>query len=299
MRHISLLNFLLRRSYNFFRKRGFSLVPIAYDDPLPHLEEIPDAFWQRRSSLIGIEIDAQQQKEFLSMISTRFKPEYDSFSLTQPDEDGFFLANGMFTHVDAQVYYSIIRQFQPKNIIEIGAGYSTLLAAKAIRRNIEEGRDSCNFITIEPSPASILQRKSLSDFVKVINSTAQEVPLDLFMQLAEGDILFVDSTHVLKTGSDVQYILLEIIPRLKKGVLIHFHDIFFPAEYPRQWLEKYRRFFNEQYALEAFLLFNDSFKIIWAGSYMHLNYPQALEAAFSSYQREDAWPASLWIRRVK
>jgi hypothetical protein len=97
----------------------------------------------------------------------------------------------------------------------------------------------------------------------------------------------------------VQYELFEILPLLNKGVIVHFHDIFLPAEYPRNWLMKERRFWNEQYALRAFLMFNDSFEVLWGGGYMHLNHPDRLQAAFPSYRKSENWPGSFWIKKTK
>jgi hypothetical protein len=117
--------------------------------------------------------------------------------------------------------------------------------------------------------------------------------------LEENDILFIDSSHVLKIGSDVQYEYLEILPRLNKGVIVHIHDIFLPAEYRKEWVLKDHIFWTEQYLLQAFLAFNDNFEILWAGSYMHLKHPDKLEVAFNSYRRNERWPGSFWIKKIR
>ena len=118
------------------------------------------------------------------------------------------------------------------------------------------------------------------------------------MQLARNDILFIDSSHVVRIGGDVLYELLEILPQLAVGVVVHLHDIFMPAEYPKNWVLKNKRFWSEQYLLQAFLAFNKDFEVLWGSSYMHLMHPEMLEAAFPSYRRDRWWPASFWIRRV-
>ena len=102
---------------------------------------------------------------------------------------------------------------------------------------------------------------------------------------------------MLKNGSDVQFEFLEVLPRLAKGVLVHLHDIFLPAEYPRNWVMRDRRFWNEQYLLQAFLAFNSGFEVVWAGSWMHLNHSDRLTHAFPSYDAKSVWPGSFWIRR--
>jgi hypothetical protein len=132
---------------------------------------------------------------------------------------------------------------------------------------------------------------------RLIEKKVQDVPISEFTRLHENDILFIDSSHVITIGGDVQYEYLEIIPRLEKGVLIHVHDVFFPAEYPKEWVMEKLRFWNEQYILQAFLAFNESFKILFAGSFMHLNYPEKLEKVFAAYNHNVDWPHSLWMRR--
>ena len=118
-----------------------------------------------------------------------------------------------------------------------------------------------------------------------------------FLQLEENDILFVDSSHVSKVGSDVNYEILEILPRLKPGVLVHLHDIFLPFEYPKRWIKELNIFWNEQYLFHAFMAFNCEFQVVWAGSWMHWKYPEKLTAAFPSYDPALTQPGSFWIQR--
>jgi hypothetical protein len=108
-------------------------------------------------------------------------------------------------------------------------------------------------------------------------------------ELKENDILFIDPSHVLKIGNDVQYEYLEILPRLNKGVIVHVHDIFIPCNYPKKWVLEKHRFWNEQYLFQAFLAFNNAFEVLWGGSYMHLRHPDKLEEAFNSYNRKTIW----------
>jgi len=173
------------------------------------------------------------------------------------------------------------------------------LSAQAILKNEEEDNDyECELVAIEPYPNDIL-KAGFPGLSKLIPKKVQDIPLSEFKKLSENDILFIDSSHVLKIGSDVQYEYLEILPRLNKGVIVHAHDIFLPAEYPKEWILKDYRFWTEQYLLQAFLSFNDSFEVLWGGSYMHLRHPDKLEEAFSSYKRDERWPGSFWIRRIK
>ena len=215
--------------------------------------------------------------------------EFDEFPRDKTDiakDYDYYLNNISFGSVSAEVLYSMIRHFKPRKIIEIGSGFSTLCSATAIRKNYKEDKNySCDFLAIEPYPNELL-RRGFPGFTKLIQKKVQEVPLSVFKDLNENDILFIDSSHVIKIGSDVQYEYLEIIPRLNKGVLIHIHDILLPSEYFRGWITRDQMFFNEQYLLQAFLAFNNNFEVLWSGSYMHLNHPDKLEQAFKSYNRK-------------
>ncbi len=193
----------------------------------------------------------------------------------------------------------MIRHFKPRKIIEIGSGYSTYLLAQAILKNKKENDGyECELVAVEPYPNDIL-KAGFPGLFKLIPNKVQDIPLSIFEKFRDNDILFIDSSHVLKIGSDVQYEFLEILPRLKKGVIVHIHDIFLPAEYPKESVLKKYRFFTEQYLLQAFLAFNDSFELLFAASYMHLKHPDKLEASFYSYEREARWPGSFWMRKTK
>lgn len=163
----------------------------------------------------------------------------------------------------------------------------------------EDPRYDCKLIAVEPYPTDFL-KKGFPGLSNLISKKVQEIPLSYFESLEAGDILFIDSSHVLKIGSDVQYLYLELIPRLKKGVIIHCHDIFLPNEYPMKFAIEEHWFWSEQYLLQAFLAFNESFKVLWAGQFMHLHHPELLENSFSSYDRMSKnSPGSLWMQKTK
>lgn len=172
-----------------------------------------------------------------------------------------------------------------------------MLAAEAVNKNREEGHD-CELVAVDPYPVEILKKRILG-LSRLIEKGVQELDLSEFIRLKENDILFIDSTHVVRIGGDVVYLYLEVLPRLNKGVLVHFHDIFLPLEYPKDWVLKQHRFWNEQYLLQAFLIFNDCFEVVWAGSYMNLKHPDKFEATFRSYRKGETFPGSFWIRRIK
>ena len=132
---------------------------------------------------------------------------------------------------------------------------------------------------------------------RLVQRPIQEVPLADFVALEESDILFIDSTHVVAIGSDVVYECLEILPRLPPGVLVHFHDIFLPNEYPREWIERDRWFWNEQYLVQAFLAFNSKFEVVWGSAFMEARHPEALDVSFNS-RVAGQQGGSLWLRRL-
>lgn len=269
-------------------------MPDHFYQPIPNLRSLPDRLWETPSALVGIDLDERSQIALLSQFADAYNHEYDQFPTNKTGRPyDYFVNNGGFESVDGEILYCIIRHFKPKRIIEIGSGNSTYLSALAIQKNKEQDpRYSCEFTAIEPYPNKVLQ-KGLPNLSNLIKEPVQNVPLSTFERLEENDILFIDSSHVLKVGSDVQYEYNEILPRLSKGVFIHIHDIFLPCEYPKKWILQEHRFWTEQYLLQAFLTYNSAFKVVWAGHYMHRNHPELLEKVFRTYNREHVRPGSL------
>ena len=288
--------------FSLGQRLGLNITLKTFESPVPDLTELDDDLWSRRSELIGINSNKKQQLELLSSFVSTYRNEYEQFPLEKTGIlHEYYVNNGSFGSVDGDVLYCMIRRFKPHRLIEIGSGFSTRLIVQSILKNKEEDDQyKCHFTTIDPFPSDIV-RTGFPHFSssQLICKKVQHVPLSEFSKLSENDILFIDTSHVLKTGGDVAYEYLEILPRLEKGVIIQIHDIFLPVEYPKVWLFDSNNFFNEQYLLQAFLAFNNSFEVIWAGNYMNLNYPDALEKAFSSYQRAEQWNgSSVWIRKM-
>lgn len=293
-------NIIIKKSFTLWEKLGFHITLNNFYEPIPNTRTLKDDLWEKQSELVGINIKEKEQINILYLFSSKFKEEYETFPRNKTSIlYQYYINNGTFESVDGEIYYCMIRYFKPKKIFEIGAGNSTYLSAQAILKNKEEDNGyECELVPIDPYPNDIL-KDGFPGLSKLIPKKIQDIPLSEFKKLIENDIFFIDSSHVLKIGSDVQYEYLEILPRLNKGVIVHIHDIFLPAEYPRESILKDFRFWNEQYLLQAFLSYNKSYEVLWAGSYMHLNHPDKLEAAFSSYKRNERWPASFWIRKIE
>ena len=290
------LRYFLKKTFPIWQKLGFHITPNHFYEPIPDTRELKDELWTRHSDLVGIEINEERQINLLTLFSSKFKDEYETFPRFKTSiPHQYYVNNGSFGPVDGEILYCMIRHFKPKRIFEVGSGYSTYLMAQAILKNKEEGNE-CELTVIDPYPNKTVAT-GFPGLSRLIRTKVQDVPLSKFNELEENDILFIDSTHVLKIGSDVQYLYLEVLPRLNRGVIVHVHDIFLPAEYPKKWVLKEYRFWTEQYILQAFLTFNSCFEVLWMASYMHLKHPEKLEEAFSSYDRESNWPGSFWMRR--
>lgn len=284
-----------RRYFNSWQQSGFNLSPNHYYSPIPDVHAIASEL-NRESDLTGIDLRVHAQLDLLRDSSRRFHEEltFPVAPTSIPFE--FHFNNGAFERVDAELLHCLVRRAKPKRFIEVGSGYSTLVAAAACELNREESGNPCTLTAIEPNPRPFLEGP-VPGLSRLVESPVKEVPKSLFEELDENDILFVDSTHVLKTGSDVAYLFLDVIPALPPGVLVHVHDVFLPAEYPRRWIEDEHVFWNEQYLLQAFLAFNTAFSVVAAAGYLHRKHPDALASAFPGYSRDRDQPGSFWFSR--
>lgn len=287
----------VRAVFPILERLGLHLTLNRFDEPVPDVRSLPDELFARHSELPGIDMREAEQLGLLERI-VDLKEEYSNWPFLPADDQSpyaYFQRNEQFERVDAEVLYAMIRLNKPRRMIEIGAGYSTLVATEAIARNMtESGEHRCELIGIDPYPRGFL--RGLPGH-QLVEERVQDLPLDLFSELTAGDILLIDSSHALKIGSDVQYEFLELLPRIAPGVLVHVHDIFFPTDYPRLWVRDWLRFFTEQYLLQAFLAFNDSFPMRWSGSWMTHRHPEKIRDAFPSFDRGGWWPSSVWIER--
>jgi predicted O-methyltransferase YrrM len=220
-----------------------------------------DRIFKIPESLPGIDLNTPEQLELLEQLNNFYGeiPErWSSGGLRYKFENKFY------SYSDGIFLYAMMRFCRPKRIIEIGSGFSSALMLDTNELFFE---NSIELTFIEPFPHR-LKTLVQNQKINLIEKPLQEVDLDEFDKLEANDILFIDSTHVSKTGSDVNIILFEILPRLKKGVKIHFHDIFYPFEYPKVWVFDTPRNWNEAYALRSFLSFNHAFRIVFFNTYL-------------------------------
>lgn len=293
---------------------GISLGPNHFYWPVPDVASIRQHCSAARVLDAPLDLRFPAQLELLEQVASEYATEWN-FSEDSRADSVYHYNNGFFESVDAEIAYSFVRRFKPARIIEVGGGFSTRLLTQALQANFEQHGIHAELTTIDPGfPAP----RDCDQIVRtqVIRQPVQQIGLERFLALDEGDILFLDSSHVVSLGSDVVYEYLEIIPRLRKGVLIHAHDIFFPCDYPVDWVMANLSFWTEQYLLLAFLSFNTSFEVLWSSSGMQLFHPHQLERMVphwkQSYRKlpkqfrrsvpsrdgQRIWPSSFWMRRA-
>jgi hypothetical protein len=243
-------------------------------------------------SLPGIEWNEAAQLELLQQF--HFAAELRMIPFDKPETHAYYFNNGAFGLGDAEFLYNIIRLKKPRRIVEIGSGFSTLMAIEAIRANYgEDGQYQCEHICIEPYEMPWLEQAP----VRVIRQRVEESDPSLFFKLEENDILFIDSSHMIRPQGDVLFEYLEILPTLKIGVIVHIHDIFSPRDYPASWVVEEVRFWNEQYLLEAFLSHNRDWKIIGAVNFLHQSHFDALSKVCPRLVQSSN-PGSFYMQRV-
>jgi predicted O-methyltransferase YrrM len=277
---------------------GVHVTPNHFYEPIPDLRSLPDNVFDRQSELVGVDMREEEQLKLLEQATT-FREEYSSFPLEDPggQPPSYYYNNGQFGPVDAEMLHVMVRLYRPRRIMEIGSGFSTLVALGAIEAaRAEDPSYACEVTCIEPNPRPFL--RELPGVNRLVAGRVEEQPLELFAELEENDILFIDSSHILKIGGDVQFEFLEVLPRVAPGVLVQVHDIFFPTDYPRAFVKLWKLFFAEQYLLQGFLQFNETFQVRWCGSWMAIRHPERLRAAFPSYGTVPNWTSSLWMQRV-
>ncbi len=250
------------------------------------------------SSKRALHIDFRIEHQLRDLASLRYVDELNNLPKNKPkdqdpDSPSFYMDNGAFGAGDADMYYLMIRNRKPRRIIEIGSGFSTLLALEAVRKNKEEGIET-KLICIEPYETSWLDK---CGEIQLLRKKLEEIDLSFFLQLEENDILFIDSSHIIQPDNDVLYEYLRLLPTLNTGVFIHIHDIFSPRNYRQEWITEEVRFWNEQYLLEAFLYYNHSFSVVFALNLLKNDHYQ--EASFTLRNLTPAAePGSFWLKKV-
>jgi predicted O-methyltransferase YrrM len=277
------------------KRRSQEFVPTGhYASAVPSIEE-REAFLSSApsddSNILGIDLNSQKQLELLK----QFKQYHDECPFPEHKTELFryHFWNPSFSHADALTLYSMLRHFAPKRVIEIGSGYSSCVLLDT-NDHFFQGKIRLTFI--EPYPRLLKSLLKPTDRRHTIIPTRlQEVDPQIFGALEANDILFVDSSHVSKLDSDVNLIIFELLPQLKKGVLIHFHDIFRRFEYPKDWIREGRAW-NEAYLLRAFLEYNESFEILYFSEFLINNHRPWFEENMPHYLVNTG--GNIWLRKI-
>ena len=243
-------------------------------------------------SLPGIDWNKEGQLELLN--SFAFTEELKALADEGNGKRSYSFENEAFKSGDAEYWYNMIRLKRPSRIIEIGSGSSTLMAQVAIEKNRGDVPDyECAHICIEPYEQPWLEEMD----VTVLRKKVEEVDKAIFRRLGKDDILFIDSSHVIRPQGDILFEYLELLPQLNPGVIVHIHDIFSPRDYLAEWIKEKVRFWNEQYLLEALLTSNPNWRIIGALNYLQHNHYRKLESK-CPFLTKDREPGSFYIQKV-
>jgi hypothetical protein len=270
--------------------------PGHFGSPIPALNEIrgrEDQIFSLPRAVPAIEINDLSQLELIEQFAGLYR---DQPFGRQPQEGlRYHFENSLFSYGDALVLHCILRWYQPRRLIEVGSGFSSAVILDTNDRFLN-GSLSCTFIDPFPSRLRGLLRQGDDRRHRIVMQPVQRVPLEVFDELDDGDVLFIDSTHVSKVGSDVNWLLFDVLPRLRPGVLVHFHDIFYPFEYPREWIYRGRAW-NENYLLRAFLMFNSDFYVLLFNSYLAKFHAAEVAASMPLWAEKPG--GSLWLRRAQ
>ena len=285
--------FLLRAHPALADQWGVHIRLAHYYDPLPDFRNITAAATTRRRQSPVIDFNLPAQVSVVRRLGAAYRSELEAIN----GAGAFNFQNGYFGGFDAAMYYALVRDLRPARVVEIGSGFSTRIADQAARRNRLDGH-AIELTSIEPFPEPRLTDGMPA--ITLIQKPVEDVDLALFESLQANDILFIDSSHAVKFGGDVCREFLDILPRLRPGVWVHVHDIFFPQDYPARWLIEQRVAFNEQYLLEAFLAFNRSFAVRAAHYWLALEHRADAEALapLTIWPRGELGCGSFWMQRI-
>lgn len=274
-----------------FMKLGILPVLDHYYQPMINPKKHLTKSLRDDRELKGIDFNAKEQLSVLAKFN--YNEELLNFPLNKKKDIEYYYDNGSYESGDAEYLYNMIRHFKPNRIIEIGSGNSTLMVRNAITNNkIDNSNYTCHHVCIEPYERPWLEKTG----VELIREKVECIDKSFFQKLESNDILFIDSSHIIRPQGDVLFEYLELLPTLKSGVLIQMHDIFTPKDYPNDWVCKNHLLWNEQYLLEAFLTFNSEFRIIGALNYLTHNYRKEFAEKCPIFAKQQGKePGAFWV----
>jgi len=276
-------------------QKNMMFPPGHYYSPVISFSDIKKAekrIWKQDvpDTIPGIDLNIDYQLQLMM----KLQDYYSEIPFKAQPQKGirYYFENDYYSYTDGIILYAMMRHFKPKRIIEIGSGFSSALM---IDTNELFFKGSIQLEFIEPNPKRLysLFSKRDKENIKVTEDFVQNIDISRFQELQAGDVLFIDSSHVAKAGSDLNYILFDILPNLNPGVLIHFHDIFFPFEYPKEWVYAGRNW-NENYMLRAYLMNSRAYKILHFADYLHQKSPETFKKMPLAYKNTGG---CLWLEK--
>lgn len=241
-------------------------------------------------------VDLNEAGQLALLAKFQYARELEALPMKKPAIDRYGFENTTYAEGDAEILYDIIRHFRPRRIVEVGSGQSTLMAMEAIAANRrDDPAYECAVTCIEPDEQPWLEGLG----VTVIRKPIEDCPDDLVRSLEANDILFIDSSHVIRPQGDVLHLYQRLLPQVAKGVLVHVHDVFTPRDYPAKWVIDDRRLWNEQYVMEAFLAFNRDFEVLLAVNWLANDHREKLAKACPMLMKKPGkQPGAFWMRRI-
>jgi len=273
------------------QRHSINIIPANFYSNIPLIDEIENSFEYRAGQPeiynSGV-FDPQRIRSFIDDISVyagEFSPPQDG---DKDNPAGYFWKNPAFSYSDAMSYYCVLRHLRPDHVLEIGSGFSTLIADEALKRN-GHGR----ITLIEPYPKEFLRHLDTVD--KIDERFAQDIPLAELIELVESaGVWFIDSTHTVKIGSDCLYLYLKVMPAISTDLLVHSHDIFLPFGMPKLIALEKHVYWTEQYLLYAYMLDNPKIEVVFGSAYVNRLMPDAMQTLMAG--KYPGGGGSLWYR---
>jgi Methyltransferase domain len=282
-------------------EQGCLPMRVHYYSPVPDISDLrARRVWDRRSPLTGIDLREPQQLALLAELGRDFGAECRWRDEQSAADGDFYTDNSSFSYGCAAATHAILRKLKPRCVIEIGSGFSSRVIAAALRLNEKDSGSRAEYTVVDPFPSKALGR--LAAVSTLVRQRVELLEVDTFRTLAENDVLFIDSGHTVRAGGDVNFLVLDVLPALAPGVVVHFHDIPLPYEYAEVYFTnpRFRMFWTEAYLLQAFLCHNSSYEIMLAMNFLMRDHSTAFRSAWVHYDPTiHRLPShSFWIRRV-
>jgi len=283
-------------------EQGCLPMRVHYYSPVPDIADLrARRVWERRSPMAGIDMREAQQLALLAELGRDFGGECRWPHDPGRDESAFYTDNSSFSYGCAAATHALMRKLKPRRVIEVGSGFSSRVIAAALRRNEKDSGERAEYTVVDPFPGSALER--LAGVGRAIRQRVELLEADVFRTLGENDILFVDSGHTVRAGGDVNFLVLDVLPVLAPGVVVHFHDIPLPYEYAEVYFTnpQFRVFWTEGYLLQAFLCHNAAYEVLLAMNFLMRDHAAAFRSAWPHYDASvHRFPShSFWIRRAR